>query len=363
MNSITRVKKILSHDCADRVPRDFWSTAQTDRKLINELNSKIKNFEEILKLFKIDFRHIQGPKYIGPTLKNLPNGTFESIWGILFKNEYLNINNNIENVVNVINSPLNKLETLNDIKKYKHWPSPDWFDYSTIYEQCLKYGNEITVFMGDRLNRVSQFKTAIYLRGMDKFLLDMYLNKKIFSYIISRIIEFYNEYIKRILKAANGKIDIFMTGDDFGMQRNTIISVADWKKYFKPGFKHYIDTIHSFNIPVMHHSCGSIYNLIPEFIDCNLDILQSLQPNAEEMDFERIKKSFGNYICFHGGISIQTNLPFGKPKDVEEEVKKTMNVMKRNGGYIACTAHNIQADTPVSNILALIDAYDRYGKY
>lgn len=362
MNSKDRVKKILSHTNADRIPRDFWTTAQTDKNLINML--EVNNREEILKLFKIDFRHLQGPRYIGPMLKKLPDGTFEDIWGTLFKNEYIKVNNNVENVINIINSPLSKFETLNDIKKYKHWPSPDWFDYSSILEQCENNNNDkVLVFTGDRLNRVCQLKTAIYLRGMDNFLIDMYLNEKIFSHIISKIKEFYCEYMMRILKAANGKIDIFMTGDDFGMQRNTIMDNRDWKKHFKPGFKKYIDIIHDFNVMAMHHSCGSIYKLIPEFIDCNLDILQSLQPDAGEMNFKKIKKTYGKFISFQGGIGIQKNLPFGKPEDIKIEVKNIMNIMKENGGYIACTAHNIQADTPYINIISLIEAYDKYGKY
>jgi len=113
----------------------------------------------------------------------------------------------------------------------------------------------------------------------------------------------------------------------------------------------------------MHHSCESIYNLIPEFIDCGFDILQSIQPDARNMDLEKIKRKFGSDICFQGGISVQKNLPLGKPEDIDNEVKHIFSVMRDDGGYIACTSHNIQSDSPVENVFALIDAYDKYGKY
>ena len=357
MDSKQRVKKALSHCAGDRVPVDFWSTEQTDKRIMKSL--ELNSAEELLRKFKIDLRYIEGPRYTGPDLKRYPDGTFEDIWGTLFKKETAGP----EYYYNTIKSPLKDLSTLEDMKKYNHWPSPDWFDYSDIYRQCLEHKDKATVFMGSRLNRIAQLKPAMYLRGMENILVDMYLNKDIFDYIIYKIIEFYSEYERRILEASKGALDILMTGDDFGTQDNLLISPDAWKKNLKQGFSQYIDIAHSYDVSIMHHTCGSVYDLIPEFIDCGLDILQSIQPDAQNMDLKKIKKEFGNDISFQGGISIQKNLPLGKPEDIDREVKTVFDAMKSNGGYIACTAHNIQSDTPVENILALIEAYDKYGEY
>ena len=100
--------------------------------------------------------------------------------------------------------------------------------------------------------------------------------------------------------------------------------------------------------------------MIPDMIEAGLDVLNPLQPNTTGMDFARIKSEFGDKLCFHGGISIQTNLPFGVPDDVKAEVKETFGTLGRDTGYIACTAHNIQADTPTGNIIALFEAYNEY---
>ena len=206
--------------------------------------------------------------------------------------------------------------------------------------------------MGDRLNRIAQLKTSIYLRGMEKILTDIYLDQKIFEYILDRIKEFYLEYEERILKHSEGYLDIIATGDDFGTQDNLIMSPDDWIKSFKPGFNQYIEKAHSYNVPVMHHTCGSVF-----------DILQSLQPDTYKMDFKKIKKEFGSNICFQGCIGVQKNLPFGKPEHIEKEVRSVFEAMKENGGYIACTSHNIQSDTSVENIIKLFEAYEEYGNY
>jgi uroporphyrinogen decarboxylase len=112
----------------------------------------------------------------------------------------------------------------------------------------------------------------------------------------------------------------------------------------------------------MHHTCGAVEPLIPKFIDAGLDILQSLQPRGG-MDLEKLKQRYGQYLTFHGSIDIQQTLPYGTPQDVTREVEQRMRVGKPGGGMIICTAHNIQRDVPMENILALLDAYHEFAAY
>ncbi|MDI6829027.1 MAG: uroporphyrinogen decarboxylase family protein, partial [Armatimonadota bacterium] len=90
---------------------------------------------------------------------------------------------------------------------------------------------------------------------------------------------------------------------------------------------------------------------------------QSLQPEARYMDPRSLKAEFGAKLAFHGGISIQRTLPFGTPEDVRNEVRDRIEALAPGGGYILCTAHNIQADTPIENVLVLLCAYKEYGRY
>jgi uroporphyrinogen decarboxylase len=152
-------------------------------------------------------------------------------------------------------------------------------------------------------------------------------------------------------------------GDDYGMQNGLIMSIEMWRRFFKPGFRKFIELAHSYGIRVMHHTCGAIEPLIPDFIDCGLDILQSIQPRAAGMDLIKIKREYGRYICFQGGIDIQKTMPYGTAADVTSEVINRLKTLAPGGGYILCTAHNIQADTPVENVLALYEAAGKYGRY
>jgi uroporphyrinogen decarboxylase len=113
----------------------------------------------------------------------------------------------------------------------------------------------------------------------------------------------------------------------------------------------------------MHHTCGSVLEIIPDMIECGLDVLQSIQPEAAHMALPDLKAKFGQALCFHGGISIQHTMPFGKPETIRSEVSEIARTIKPDGGYIFGTAHNIQADTSLSNVLALLEAYHEYGRY
>jgi len=353
-----RVLDAIKHNKYDRIPIDFWSTKETDEKLFKHLG--LTSRTQLLDKFDIDIVFIEGPEYIGLDLAQYPDGSDDDIWGVRRKTCYAGEADKKQSYKTVVNSPLKASISVDEILNYDHWPNPDDYDYSCIKQQCREAGDRAVFFMGDRLNRIAQFKPAMYLRGMEQLLMDTALNPDIFKAILDKISRFYNEYLTRILIAADGMIDVVVTGDDFGAQNGMILSRQMWREYLYPGFKKFIDISHSFDVQVMHHTCGSIYEIIADMIEAGLDILNPLQPNASGMDFVKIKSEFGDKICFHGGISVQTNLPFGSPADVKAEAKKALVELGKDTGYIACTAHNIQADVPVKNILSLFEAYKEY---
>jgi len=166
---------------------------------------------------------------------------------------------------------------------------------------------------------------------------------------------------ERVFEAAGDAIDILMMGDDFGTQQGPMMSLSTWRRCFKPGFGAFIELAHRYGIKVMHHTCGSVVELIPDFIECGLDILQSLQPQAAGMDLSALRRTYGRDLCFHGGIDIQGVLPHGRPEQVREHVCRQIEAAGTEGGYILCTAHNIQPDTPLENVLALFAAYEEFG--
>jgi uroporphyrinogen decarboxylase len=361
MTSRERALTSLRHEQPDRVPIDYWSTGETDAKLCAALG--LADRRAILDHFGVDFFYIEGPAYVGRELTTHEDGSREDLWGVPRVTATAGVGDRAQRYSHVVQPPLAEATGVADVESYPKWPDPDWFDYSVIKQQCAGAGERCVMFMGDRLNRIAQFKPAQYLRGMERVMIDLVESPEVFRSIVERIGRFYGEYLRRILAAADGGIDVVVTGDDFGMQQGMLVAPAVWREFLEPGFRRFIDIAHEFGVPVMHHTCGSVRPIIADMIDCRLDVLNPIQPGARDMDHAELKAEFGDRLVFHGGVSIQTNLPRGNPKDVRREVRTLMETMKPGGGFWACTAHNIQADTPVENIVALFEAYREFGRY
>jgi len=193
--------------------------------------------------------------------------------------------------------------------------------------------------------------------------LDLAANLEIGRAVIDRVSSFYKEYLTRILDAADGSLDIVLTGDDFGQQRGLLVGPAMWDEYLASGFEHYMGIIHDFGAKSMHHTCGDVRNLVFRMHELGLDILQSMQPEAMADAHAALKRDIGDTLSFHGGISIQQTMPYGTADDIAEEVRERMRIIGSGGGYILGTAHNIQADCSYENVVALLEAYSTWGKY
>ncbi len=360
MDSRERTLLALDHQTADRLPIDFWASRGFLKRLEAETGLSLKGF---LDRHDVDLRYIDGPRYIGPPLETGTAGT-PDIWGVRRQFVEVEVSGGREIYEEVAVSPLAAAADAAAVEAYENWPDPDWFDYRVIAAQCeeLRRQKRVVVFMGDRLNRVAQLKPAMYLRGMENIYMDLALRPDLARALLDRIREFYLAYLERILAAANGKIDIVLTGDDFGAQNGMLISPEMWRDFLKPGFAAYMNLIGSHGAVSMHHTCGAVAEIIPDLIECGLKVLQSLQPEAPGMALADLKERFGARLCFQGGISVQRTLPFGAPAEVREEVRRVAAAARPAGGYIFGTAHNVQADTSPANVTALMEAYHEFGR-
>jgi uroporphyrinogen decarboxylase len=363
MDSRERVALALAHKEPDRVPVDCWAAPEVTARLIRHLG--LATEEELLQHLDVDFRYVEGPKYVGPAPRAAADGSVEDPWGVPRVRVQVGAGDKAAAYWEVAQFPLQGARSVEEVRDYPKWPSPDWFDYGVVRDQvaAARRTGRVVVFMGDRLNRCAQLKPAMYLRGVEQILLDLALNPEIAQEIIQRIAAFYLEYARRTLAAAGGGIDIFMMGDDFGTQAGPLLSPAMWRQFLRPGFEAFVGLAKRYGSRVAHHSCGSIKPLIPDLIECGLDILNPLQPDARDMDHRELKRLFGDRLAFHGSVSIQRALPFGTPDDVRNEVRERFEALAPGGGFIVCTAHSIQADTPLENIEALFDAYRTLGRY
>jgi uroporphyrinogen decarboxylase len=118
------------------------------------------------------------------------------------------------------------------------------------------------------------------------------------------------------------------------------------------------------HVSIFFHSCGSIYEIIPDLIEVGVDILNPVQVDAANMDTKRLKREFGDCLTFWGGgVDTQRVLPRGTTEQVREEVKRRIEDLAPSGGFVFATVHNIQADVPPENILAMWEAVQEFGRY
>lgn len=357
MDSRERTFAALAGREGDRIPVDFWASRGLRERLPGETGL---SFEAFLDEHDVDLRYIEGPEYVGPPL---PEGA--DIWGVRRRAVEVQTPYGIEYYREVVSSPLAAAASVDEVESYDGWPSPEWFRFDVVEGQCKRIleKGRVVVFMGDRLNRIAQLKPAMYIRGMEQIYIDMAANPDVARAIFAKVRAFYGQYLRRILEAAGGGIDIVLTGDDFGGQNGPLVAPGMWDEFLREGFAEYMSIISQFAARSMHHTCGSVIDIIPRMIDCGLDVLQSLQPEAAGMEPAALERRFAGKLSFQGGVSIQKTMPFGSPDEVSRQVKNLADALGKGGGYIFGTAHNIQADTPPENVEALLAAYREHGRY
>ncbi|GAA0181816.1 hypothetical protein SH2C18_42950 [Clostridium sediminicola] len=166
------------------------------------------------------------------------------------------------------------------------------------------------------------------------------------------MVEFELEYYERILIAGDGQIDIIRPHDDYGTQIGLLFSVDIWRKYMKENTIKLVDLAHKYGAFYQQHSCGAIREIIPELIDCGVDILEPIQ-KVKGMEPVKLKKDFGHKLTFHGGIDTQKILPKGPVKDVTNETKHFIDTFNVEGGYILMASQCFEGDVPIENIEAM----------
>lgn len=173
------------------------------------------------------------------------------------------------------------------------------------------------------------------------------------------------ENLKKYWAAIGSKVDVVsLCGADFGTQDSQFCSVETFRELWLPYYQKLTGWIHSNTTwKIFKHSCGSVVPLIPSFIDAGFDILNPVQINAKDMDPTMLKREFGKDLVFWGGgIDTQKVLPFGTPQQVREQVRTEVEILGAGGGYVFNTVHDIQANVPVENVVAMIDELNEIRK-
>jgi uroporphyrinogen decarboxylase len=206
------------------------------------------------------------------------------------------------------------------------------------------------------------FELGCWLCGFEDVLTRLMLEPEFVHKLFGKILEYQKKVIDVYYGAIGPYIHFTSSGDDFATQANLFMSPGNFRQLIKPYLKECIAHTKRYTLAqFLHHSCGNVFDIIPDLIDAGVEILNPIQPVTDQMSPQSLKEHFGSRIVLHGGIDTQQLLPFGTQQSIEEGVHAAIEVFGKDGGYIFAAAHNIQQDVPPENVVHMFRAARRYG--
>jgi uroporphyrinogen decarboxylase len=261
-----------------------------------------------------------------------------------------------------IYSPLAHAETIADVEAFD-WPDPeapgliakDAREKARAAHEQREYVTAVSV--------AALFHQYHYLRGFEQWMIDIKLNPGVHETIASHIYHIHSTLLMRLLDEVGPYADIVTGGDDFGWSVAPYMSPADFRRLIKP---YYMDLVGRIKGRFPHlrfylHSHGQIMDLVPDLIECGVDVLNPILP-LDHMDPVRLKRAFGSALCFHGGVDVEHVMPFGTVDEVRDHVKRVIDVLAPGGGYWF-KAQVISPVIPPENVIAAYETALEYGRY
>jgi len=263
----------------------------------------------------------------------------------------------------ISHSPLAGL-SLKQIQAYPFPKGDDPSRFADVRARALELKRESPYAVVSGISGVV-YEICWYMRGLENLYIDMMERPGILEVIIERTLQFWLDWFKLFLNEIGDLVDVIMIGDDLTGQSGPLFSPRIYRSIVKPRQKQLVQFIKSRTAAkIWYHSCGSVIEYIPDLLDNGIDILNPVQISAKGMDPSGLKARFGDRLVFWGGgIDSQHVLPRGSPSEVREHVRRNVQAFMLGGGYVFNNVHNIQADVPAENTLALFDAAHEFGRY
>ncbi|AKJ63613.1 uroporphyrinogen decarboxylase family protein [Kiritimatiella glycovorans] len=343
MNARERVLAVLNRETPDRVPVDLWLAPELVEKFKRRL--EVGDELDIYRELDVDKIAWLGIPYKGRMIKDPNEQVDVNHWGVKFRK--VNANEKTE-YSEVSFRPLEAMEDPSALEDYP-WPDPGDFDYEAAAREARQLASEF-VTLGPW---VSLFEVYCMMRSLEQALMDTVAEPEFLHAALDKIAWSQGEMLRRFLDAAGDATDMVFISDDVGMQQNLLISPQAFDEFLFPRLKNWCDMIHDHGARVFFHTDGAAEPLIPRLIEAGVDVLNPIQHVCPGMDRESLKAQYGDRLIFHGGVENQQTLPFGTPEEVARETHECLEKLGPDG-YIPCSCHFAQADTPEENILALV---------
>jgi len=349
-----RVLTTFANAEPDRVPINYAANAGVHARLKKHFDLDPKDSAGLRGRLGVDFRGV-GAAYRGPELHEDVGDRKVDNWGIHRRW----IEHETGGYWDYCDFPLRNA----DEEAIARWPmpSPDDHDFSMIRAACSSSERYAVHAGGAGTGCI--INTAGFLRGMEQVLIDLVTDDPAGLLLIDRFIDIQFQVIARTLDAAEGGVDFLWMGEDLGTQLRPLISTETFRKHIRPRHQRFIDLAKAHDLPVMIHTCGSSSWAYEDYIDMGVNVVDTLQPEAEDMSPEYLKRTFGGRLAFHGCISTAGPVAFGTVDDVVADCRRTLEVMMPGGGYCFAPTHALQDNSPTENVVAMYEAAHRFGAY
>jgi uroporphyrinogen decarboxylase len=385
ISSLDRVTAALEHREADRVPFDLGGSVVTgmnrhayarlrqhlglpDRPVeICHLTQQLARIDDdVVERLGADVRALDaGQPGRAPLATAIVRegeyDTFTSEWGIRYR---MPVNGGF--YYDMCGHPLAEAASVADIERFA-WPDPlDPARFAPLRERADRILAERRPFVLGRC-AAGTFELALWMRGFENFFMDLALNPAMAEALLTRITEIKMAYWERALEVLGEAVLIVSEADDLATQRSLMLSREMYRAFIFPQHKRLFDHIRRCarrRVYIFYHSCGAVRPMIPTLIEEGIDILNPVQVSAEGMDTAALKREFGRDLTFWGGgVDTQHVLPRGTPRQVREEVRRRVGDLAPGGGFVFATVHNVQADVPPENYVAMWEALREFGGY
>lgn len=333
------------------MPCDYWATGEVTRRLLDELGCRSERV--LWQTLEVDKCIFLAPKHPRAREDTWHIPSLFSVWNI--ETALVPYMDGVGVYEEAVNPPLAHVTRPAEIDSFA-WPQAEEWDTSGLRAECLEWIDYPIAGAS-----YEPFYLYCRLRGMEQALEDLIANQPLVDALMARIFDIHAGIVRNVLDSAGDLITFVYVAEDLGTQESLLMSPSAFRRSIKPWLAKMIDLAHSYGVKVFHHDDGAIRPLIPDLIEIGIDLLNPIQWRCRGMDRQALAAEFGKALVFHGGIDNQQTLPFAPAAEVREQVAENIRIFRDCKGYIVCPCHNIQANTPTSNIVALYEAVREFG--
>jgi len=349
MTSKERVMAAVNHQSPDRTPITFDAEKEVYDLLHRYLGVETK--EALFNRLHVDTWMIL-PKNFVYTPEEERKEQKTTLWG--YKTRIAHYSGGTYD--ELCFSPLAGKNDMKAIDDYP-WPAGDALDFSHFPAEARSHDDRavIGVFTW------GAYFVASFVRGMEDLMMDFALRKDYAHHLIDTITDRMTAFLDKMLTHHGEGIDLVYMADDYCSQLSPLFSPEVFREFVMPYLTRVVDTVHGHGKRFLLHCCGAVRPLLRMIVDAGVDMLEPIQIRAEGMDPEGLKRDFGKHLCFYGGVDLQDILCHGTPQTVADEVKRLIDILGKDGGYILGPGHTyIQIDAPVENIMAMYETAFEY---